>query len=160
MYPGGMAGWEAHLYSVEGVFEDAFAGGGGLPMHPGGEERDTHPWMERERERVRDTRMDTWDRMLREFEGGGRELQGAVGGHTREGESTRARERERLYTSFEYKCGNAEEGAGEADDQNHLTFSVPPPLREVNEEAECDEGVKGGEADGDDLSWLVGLGKV
>jgi len=43
-----------------------------------------------------------------------------------------------------------------ADDQNPLSFSVPPPLLEVNEEAKRDEGVRGC----DDLSWLVGLGNV
>ena len=143
---------------VEGVFQDAFAGGGGLPMHPGGVEGDTHPWMEREKERVREKKMDAWDLMLQKFEGGGCVLQGAVGGHTKEGESKRAREGERLYTSFEYKCGSAEEGAVGADDQNPLSFCVPPPLLEVNEEAERDGGVM--ESDGDDLSWLIGLGKV
>jgi len=156
VYPGEMAGWGAHLYSVEGTFEDVFAGGGGLPMYSGGEERDTHPWMERERERVKETGMGTWSQMLREFEGGGSRLRGAVIRDTREGESKRARERERLCTGLEYKCGSAEEGPGGADDQNPLSFSVPPPLLEVNEEAKRDEGVR----EGSDLSWLVGLGNV
>jgi len=150
----------AHLYSVEGTFEDVFAGGGGLPMYPGGEERDTHPWMERERERVKETGMGTWSQMLREFEGGGSMLRGAVNGDTREGETKRARERERLCTGLKYKCGSAEEGPGGADNQNPLSFSVPPSLLEVNEEAKRDEGVRGGGSDVDDLSWLVGLGNV
>jgi len=41
-----------------------------------------------------------------------------------------------------------------------LSPCIPPPLLELEEEAEWGEGVGGGGSDGDDLSWLVDQGKV
>jgi len=187
---GGREGCEAHLRSVENIFEDVLARGGGLPMHPGwigacgvtlekmshggghfvgpqasrmcvstgmGRKGETDTqWMEGESERVKETGMDTWDQMLREFEGGGRGLQGAVGGDTPEGESSIAGEQQMLYAGSKYTPGSAEKRGRGGGDHDTMSLSVPPPLLQVKEEAGGDEGVGGC----DDLSWLVGPGNV
>ena len=64
----------------------------------GNGQKDTQ-WMS---ENVKETRMDVCDRTLREFEGGGQRVQGAICGDTREKESKIAGEREMLYAGL--KC--------------------------------------------------------
>jgi len=125
----------------------------------GKEERDTQ-WMERESERVKETGMGVWDRMLREFEGGGRVVEDAVDREIWKGESKIVNELEKLCTGLKYKSGSEEKRAMGGIDYDPLSLSVPPPLLEVKEDAERDEGVEGGGSDCDDLSWLVGLGNV
>jgi len=70
----------------------------------GNGQKDTQ-WMS---ENVKETRMDVCDRTLREFEGGGQRVQGAVCGDTREEESKIAGEREMLYAGLKYTPGSVE----------------------------------------------------
>jgi len=164
MHPGSIEDWCVTLEKMGN------GGGFSLGLQPSGmyvstgiwgvEDRDTHPWMERERERVGETRMGVGGRMLGEFEGGENGLQGAVGADIREGESKRAVERAKFFTGLEYKDGSAEERRGGAGDHDPSCLSVPPPPLEANEEAERDDGVCVGGSDCDDLSWLVGLGNM
>mmetsp|Transcript_41091 Transcript_41091/g.34627 ORF Transcript_41091/g.34627 Transcript_41091/m.34627 type:complete len:436 (-) Transcript_41091:1029-2336(-) len=122
-------------------------------------EQDTQ-LMERESERVRETGMGVWNRMLREFEGGRCVMEGAVGGETWERENKRVDERERFHTSFQYKSGSAEKRWWGGGDHDPLSISVPPPLLEVKENAQCHADAGGQESDCNDLSWLVGSGNV
>jgi len=191
---GGGTGREVHLHLVENVFEDVFAGEGGLPMYPGWigawgvtlekmSRREVHcvgaqaggmcvykgmggkgkrdpQWGKRESWRAKETGMDVWDRMLREFEGRRRGVQGAVGGDTPEVENKTAGERERLHAGMKYTPGSAEKRGGGLGDHNPVSLSLSPTLLEVKEEVGDDEGVGEGGSDCDDLSWLVGLGNV
>jgi len=131
------AGWDSHLHSVEDVFGggggqlihagltgrwaatlEEMGGGGSLCLGPQAsgmhvstwmeEEKDTHPWMGRQRERERERGIGVWDQMLRESEGMGHGvMQAAVGGKTCEGVAKRARERERWYTGMKYVCDSS-----------------------------------------------------
>ena len=165
MHPGSIRDW--------GVTLEKMGNGGGfsLGLQPsrmcvstgiwGVQDRDTHPWMERERERVGETRMGVGGRMLREFEGGENGLQGPVGADFRERESKRAVERAKFFTGLKYKDdSSAEERGGRACDHDPSCLSVPTPLLEANEEAERDDDLCVSGSDCDDLSWLVGLGNM
>ena len=103
--------------------------------------------IERESARVRETGIGVWDQMLREFRGGGHVVEDAVGEEIGKGESQRVNEQERLYTKLKYKSNSAEKRERGGIDHDPLSLSVPPPLLEVKEDAERDEGVGGGGSD-------------
>jgi len=144
MHPGWIGAWGVKLEKMSrgGVhFVGPQASGMCSSTEMGGKGAKDTQWMEREKE----TGMDMRDQMLRGFEGGRRGMQGAVGGlgDTPEGESKIAGEQKMLYAGWKYTPGCAEKRGMGGSDHEHMSLSVPPPLLQVKEEAEGDEGVGG-----------------